>query len=98
MIKGFEFEAGGRHYCCTIEPRVAGEDWWWFSVSRDPQRYAPFQVGSSDTRASVQARVVAFYDERIFRLSQPRDSRSHWGSRKSASSAPAVTPPAADAT
>jgi hypothetical protein len=83
MIKGFEFEDGGRAYACTIEERKGtdAESWWWFSVSRDAQRYAPFQALSSDTRASVQERVVAFYTNRLFQLTQPTQRGSHWGKR-----------------
>lgn len=97
MIKGFEFEEGGRQYCCTIEARVDGEDWWWFSVSRDPQRYAPFRAERTDTRTSVQERIVAFYDNRIFQLAQPRERGSHWGSRKRPADGAAPAAPKADA-
>ena len=63
------------------------EDWWWFAVTGDAQRYAPFRAERGDTRASVQERVVAFYTNRLFRIAQPREKGSHWGSRKPAANA-----------
>ena len=53
MIKGFEFEHEERTYHCTVEPLRAhggGDAWWWFNVSGDPNRYAPFHAAGSDTR------------------------------------------------
>ena len=60
MIKGFEFQDGDRKYTCTVETQRATPDdpWWWFAVSGDQQRYAPFRAAAGDTRASVQERVV----------------------------------------
>jgi hypothetical protein len=84
MIKGFEFQEGGRHYTCTVEAMSGpdAEQWWWFAVSGDQQRYAPFRAERSDTRASVQERVVAFYTNRLYQLAQPRERGGHFGSRK----------------
>jgi hypothetical protein len=83
MIKGFEFVADDRQYACTIEAqRGADESWWWFTVSGDPQRYAPFRAASSDTRATVQERIIAFYTNRLYQLAQPRERGAHFGSRK----------------
>jgi len=89
MIKGFEFAAEGRTYVCSIEERrgTLGEYWWWFSVTGDTSSYAPFQAAEADTRGSVQERVVAFYNNRVFKRSQPSPHGSHWGRR-----APAATP------
>lgn len=95
MIKGFEFKDGDKSYVCTVE-ELRGpveESWWWFSVSGDPQRYAPFRAASSDTRTSVQERVIAFYTNRLYQLAQPRERGGHFGSRKRP-----VTPVAAPAT
>lgn len=55
--------------------------WWWFTVSGDMQSYAPFQAAKSDTRASVQQRVVEYYNNRLFRLTQPTLRGSHWSNR-----------------
>lgn len=83
MIGSFEFQDAGRHYTCTVErQRDAGaEAWWWFAVSGDQQRYAPFRAAKGDTRADVQARIVEFYANRLFRLTQPTERGSHWGKR-----------------
>ncbi len=83
MIKGFEFAAEGRTYVCSTEERrgTSGEFWWWFSVTGDTSEYAPFQAMESDTRGSVQERVVAFYTHRLYVRSQPSQHGSHWGRR-----------------
>ncbi len=83
MLKDFEFAADGRTYSCSVEERrgTKGEYWWWFSVSGDPQSYAPFATASSDTRATVQERVLQFYMNRLFHLAQPTQRGGHWGKR-----------------
>ena len=83
MIKGFEFVDAGRSYACTVEEQKGSglESWWWFSVSGDNQRYSPFRAAKDDTRTSVQQRVVEFYANRLFRMSQPTVRGSHWGKR-----------------
>jgi hypothetical protein len=99
MIKEFEFEDSGRSYTCTIEKRrgTSDEFWWWFSVTGDAQSYAPFEAAKSDTRASVQERVLKFYTNRLFALSQPTQRHSHWGKR-SAAEKPAAPEAEAEAT
>jgi len=83
MIKPFDFAEGGRTYNCTVEERrgAQGEYWWWFSVSGDAQSYAPFQAASGDTRATVQARVLQFYEHRLWVMTQPSLRGGHWGRR-----------------
>jgi hypothetical protein len=97
LIQGFEFSDAGRTYTCTVEERKgAGESWWWFAVSGDGQRYAPFVATKGDTRSSVQERVVAFYLNRLFQLTQPTRRGSHWGKRpdpKPAAAPQAELPP-----
>jgi hypothetical protein len=63
MINGFEFEDSGRKYTCTVEEReaAASDAWWWFGVTSDRQRYAPFRAVSGDTRNSVQTRILEYY-------------------------------------
>ena len=63
----FEFEDGGRTYACRIEEPHQGraEAWWWFGVAGDRHRYAPFRADVGDTPASVRARVVAYYEDRL---------------------------------
>jgi len=63
MLAGFLFVHDGRTYVCRPAERSAGEPelWWWFTVSRDGNRYAPFHAVERDTRSSVQARITAYY-------------------------------------
>ena len=68
------------------------ESWWWFSVSGDQQRYAPFRTSSSDTRKEVQSKIVEFYEHRLWAKSQPVQKGAHWGRKPDA--APAKKPPA----
>lgn len=90
-MKGFEFEAEGRQYSCTVVERkgIGASTWWWFSVSGDMQNYAPFMAASGDTRASVQERVLQFYNNRLFQLSQPTQRGSHWAKRNVPAAQPA---------
>lgn len=84
MIKGFEFKADGRSYTCTTEERkgAVAEFWWWFAVTGDAQRYAPFQALPGDTRASVQERILAYYTNRLARLAEPTQRPSQWRKRE----------------
>lgn len=93
MIKGFEFTAGERHYVCTVETQRGAESdpWWWFAVSGDAQRYAPFRAVGSDTRTTVQERIVAFYTHRLHQLTLPRERGAQFGSRRP-TPRPAATP------
>jgi hypothetical protein len=63
----FDFVDGERSYTCQVAPlrRDGAEAWWWFGVSGDRNRYAPFRAETADTEATVRARVVAYYEERI---------------------------------
>ena len=80
MIDGFEFEEGGRKYVCRVEkqPGHSAEAWWWFSVSGDSARYAPFQAASGDTRSSVAARIVAYHTNRLARRAAPPEVQKQW--------------------
>jgi len=91
-IEGFEFVDNDRTFTCQVE--AAGpartEAWWWFRVSAvkaDRQRYAPFRAQASDTRASVQAAVVAFYDDLLARRALPVPSYWRRGAPKPATTA-----------
>jgi hypothetical protein len=72
--QSFNFEDAGRTFACRIEePRKPHTTaWWWFTVSSDSHRYAPFHSDAGDTEASVRARIVAFYDNRIAQRDAPR--------------------------
>ena len=94
MIKGFEFKEGGRDYSCEVEKQFGqdGEHWWWFNVSGDGQRYAPFQASRDDTRTSVQKRIVAFYEHRLWVRAQPVQRGAQFGSRPAAAKPVVVAP------
>ena len=96
MIEAFEFEDGGRVYKCRIEePRGARTDaWWWFGVSGDAHRYAPFPALADDTQDAVQSRVAAYYRDLLERRAMPAQPRSHWARRTPA--AVATTPAPAE--
>lgn len=63
MIAAFSFFHDNRTYNCYPERREGeqSEMWWWFTVTHDQNRYAPFLARPSDTRASTQSRIVAYY-------------------------------------
>lgn len=95
MLKAFTFEDSGRTYNCRVEdPRGARTRWWWwFDVSEDGQRYAPFEATEDDTEADVRARVIEYYDHLLVRRAEPPAQRQHWARRTK----PAVTEGTADA-
>ena len=72
--------------------------WWWFTVSGDNQSYAPFQALPSDTADSVEERILKYYTNRLYQLTQPTQRGSHWANRGShnkpavAAAAPADAP------
>ncbi|MEJ7759741.1 MAG: hypothetical protein WKF55_09115 [Gemmatimonadaceae bacterium] len=81
MIKEFEFVDAGRTFFCSVEtPRHAGAPpWWWFRVNDEGStRYAPFEAQPSDTRKSVQERVVAYYAEVLAIKARPVHQRPVW--------------------
>jgi hypothetical protein len=93
MIKGFDFEHDTKTYHCSVEP-LRGQAWWWFNVSGDPNRYAPFHAAGSDTRDSVKTRIVEYYANHIARRLAPPVPRGRW-QRQGAPATPAVPAPAA---
>src|SRR5688500_20311657 len=97
MIKAFEFQEDGRTYSCTVEKRrtPAAEAWWWFGVSGDGHRYAPFQAAKSDTQDTVRTRIVTYYKEHLVRKAMPAVTRQHWASRGKGVAVTAATPAAA---
>ena len=63
-VRSFDFEEGGRVYSCRVEQRNALADaWWWFAVSGDTQRYAPFRAAADDTTRAVRMRIAGYYRE-----------------------------------
>ena len=84
MIGPFDFKYDGRTYACVVEHLRAapGQAWWWFRVSGDAHRYAPFHAAAGDTRNSVQSRVVAYYTNLLARRAAPPEPRGHWARRQ----------------
>ncbi len=83
LTKSFNFEDGGRTYTCAVEKSrtVKNEAWWWFNVSGDGQRYAPFHAVTGDTQETVKSRIVTYYNDRLTARSQPFAGRGHWAQR-----------------
>jgi len=81
MLAAFTFEEGGRTYECTPEERgdPSRGPWWWFTVSNDSHRYARFEAAEGDTRKSVRARIVEYYEHRMWVRAQPAVLRKHFG-------------------
>lgn len=84
MTKSFSFADGDRKYQCRVERGTAGrtEAWWWFEVSGDGHRYAPFHAAAGDTDASVRARILAYYLNMLARRSEPATSWHNRGNRR----------------
>jgi hypothetical protein len=97
MSKKFSFAEGDRKYQCRVEGPTGGrtETWWWFEVSGDTHRYAPFHAASGDTEASVRDRILAYYVNVLARRSEPAASWHNRGNRRPGA---AVAPPASDGT
>ena len=74
MISAFEFTNGGRDYRCQVEERSTGlgqTAWWWFAVTGDRSRYAPFVASGEDTELTVRDRIVTYYDDLVERRGIP---------------------------
>ncbi len=82
MIGPFSFVHENRTYTCQPERRegTGDEVWWWFTVTHDQNRYAPFPAGPRDRRAATQLRIVAYYANHMARRNQ-RDQDRHWPRR-----------------
>ena len=81
VIKQFEFINEGRTFFCSVElPKQAGmKPWWWFRLdSGSSTRYAPFEASASDTKQSVQARIIAYYAELLAIEARPAYQRPVW--------------------
>ena len=51
----------------------------WFTVSNDSQRYARFEAAAGDTRSFVRARIVEYYEDRMWVRTQPVVPRRRFG-------------------
>lgn len=84
LLQPFTFEADDRVFTCQIEQgrtRLA-QPWWWFTVSGESHRFAPFQPVASDTVDSVQSRVLSYYRELVARRALSLDPRESWELRR----------------
>lgn len=65
----FHFAAGGRTYSCRVEELhgTRAEAWWWFDVTGDRSRYAPFRAVEGESEAAVQGRMVDYYEALVAR-------------------------------
>jgi hypothetical protein len=53
--------------------------WWWFRVDTgESTRYAPFEALSTDTKKSVQPRIVAYYEQVLAIKARPVHQRPIW--------------------
>jgi len=93
MTKIFSFAEGDRKYQCHVERATRGqtEPWWWFEVSGDAHRYAPFHAAAGDTDTSVRARILTYYENLLVRRSEPASSWHHRGNRRVVEGAPAAS-------
>jgi hypothetical protein len=86
-------------YRCSVEQQRSprGGSWWWFGVSGDTQRYAPFQPAPGDTKHSIRARITAYYSDLLARRALPPAARHNgkWQSGNPAARAQASQPAAA---
>ena len=78
----FTFEADDRTFVCQIEGRSHLRRWWWFTVSGEAHRFAPFQPSADDTAASVQFRITSYYRELVARRALVLDPREAWELRR----------------
>ena len=97
----FQFEERDKVFrCFTDAPKAPAsarsKHWWWFQVSGDESKYAPFKAAPDDTEASVRSRVIQYYFERLARRSEP--SRPFGGGRRPAPAATTTAAPAAPST
>ena len=83
VLLPFTFEADDRTFVCQIEGgRTHVRQWWWFTVSGESHRFAPFQPRADDTVESVRCRILAYYRELVARRALSLDPREAWELRR----------------
>jgi hypothetical protein len=84
VLQPFTFEADDRVFACQIEQgrTKLAQPWWWFTVSGESHRFAPFQPGDGDTIESVRFRVLSYYRELVARRALILDPRESWELRR----------------
>ena len=96
VIKEFEFVDAGRKFFCSVEvPKQAGmPPWWWFRLETgESTRYAPFEAKASDTKQSVQERIVAYYEQLLVIEARPVHQRPAWKKPERPAQPGEITPP-----
>jgi len=81
VIQEFEFVDAGCKFFCSVEvPGQTGmPPWWWFRLDTETStRYAPFEASASDTKRSVQKRIIAYYAELLAIEARPVLQRPAW--------------------
>ena len=79
MLAHFTFEADDRTFACQIEGgRIRVRQWWWFAVSGESHRFAPFQPSAEETLGSVQSRILSYYRELVARRALVSDRGEAW--------------------
>jgi hypothetical protein len=82
-LSRFTFEADDRAFVCQIEGGQSQlRQWWWFTVSGEAHRFAPFQPSADDTLESVRSRIVSYYRELVARRALVLDQREEWELRR----------------
>ena len=84
MLQPFTFEADERVFACQIEKGRSAltQAWWWFTVSGESHRFAPFQSVADDTIESVRFRVLSYYRDLVARRGLSLDRRESWELRR----------------
>jgi hypothetical protein len=81
VIQDFEFVDGGRKFYCSVEApgQTTMPPWWWFRIDTETTtRYAPFEALATDTKRSVQTRIIAYYAELLAIAARPVHQRPAW--------------------
>lgn len=95
VIKDFEFVDGGHKFFCSVEVpgQTAMPAWWWFRLDTGTTtRYAPFEASPSDTKQSVQTRIIAYYAQLLAIEARPAYQRPAWRKPEHATPAGEVVP------
>ncbi len=81
MREAFHFQVGWRTYSCHVErqPGSGTDAWWWFVVTGDGHRHAPFRAVASETQDSVRARILAYHSNHVARRDAPPVPRNQPG-------------------
>ncbi len=98
MNQDFQFEEDGNTFYCSVEePRHAGSAaWWWFRLETGgTTRYAPFEAATSDTKKSVQKRILSYYAELLAIKARPVNPKPFWKKPEPAAPVAVVVPTAA---